>query len=126
MHVVPCTDRRGWGTLSFGIAGARDGAEELDVPDADPKLYGELGVTWRRAFGLAAGDETSVERGLWLRAGPLIRFREPGPKTGAFVIGGEAGLEWRGLPGRLRLRLDGRFFGQDTTAQRLIFGVVAR
>jgi hypothetical protein len=121
IHVRTCADRRGWGTLSLGVVGARDGAEELDVPDADPKLYGEIGATWRRAFGLAGHDETSVDQGLWLRAGPFIRFREPGPKTGAFVLGGEAGLEWRGLPGGLRLRVDGGFYGQDTTAQRLIF-----
>jgi hypothetical protein len=124
VHVTPCP-RRGWGTLSFGAAAALDGAEELDVPDADPRFYLEVAPVWRRRFGgdPALGDEQVGEDGFWLRAGPLFRFRERGPKTGAVMLGGEAALEWRGLPGGLRLRVDGGFYAQDTTAQGLVKSV---
>ena len=120
VHVTPCPEARGWGTLSVGVTGAIDGAEEVDSPTQLRRWSVELAPVWRRRFGSADAEDPEADRGLWLRVGPLVRLREPGEKTGALVVGGGFETETRGLPLDLRLRLGAAFFGQDTTSSGLV------
>ncbi|HLL84340.1 MAG TPA: hypothetical protein VK420_16880, partial [Longimicrobium sp.] len=92
------------GTLSAEVAAAQEdlGEEELGMRDA--RLGVELSGAWRRLL---------LRDVAWARA--EVRVRSPGSSP---VHGGRLGLELRGLPLALQLRMEGEAFTQELRSGR--------